>query len=244
MTHDGVCQFRMTEEGPSFYIYFMNYFEVGNLIYFLQRLALFLILVFISGSLIYSKKERSVFYCKILLSVAVLLRVFYATTLTVLQYIAWKNSESLLIQSLVESPIDKSVKTEIISKYFYGIFEGRHGYFIFYSFGRFWINFLLVICMALVFFLILYALRRYKSRFIEKQDICFGVLGVVIVGWPSVVLYVPSVFIMTLIISIGRRIFGRATVTSLKWPLIIAAVFIFFFGNFFLDLFKLVFLKI
>ncbi len=112
-------------------------------------------------------------------------------------------------------------------------------YFIGYSITHFWLSTLIDILIAAIFYAFLRLLKKYNSRFFEKDEPELGFLTALIVGWPNVVLIIPFAFIFVAILGILRGIFLKEQYTALSWPLIISAFIILFFGSYLINLFHL-----
>jgi hypothetical protein len=96
-------------------------------------------------------------------------------------------------------------------------------YFWPYIFSRFWLNFLLTILMAGIFFLLLGALRRYRGRFFEEGEVELGGLLALAVGWPISPVFICLVFITVVLVSLVRRAALREAYTTLGLPFLLAA---------------------
>lgn len=96
-----------------------------------------------------------------------------------------------------------------------------------YSWTHFWLNALISIGAALLFFIILRMLRSYNPRFFETGEVELGFLMALVVGWPQFVVFVPATFLMIVFMSIIRGIFLREPYTTLAMPLFLGAVIAF-----------------
>src|SRR3989338_6082814 len=91
----------------------------------------------------------------------IIFRASYAFALTAAQYRVWASEK--LTQSFLTSPIAGDVPLPLFLKPFSGFFESGLGYFLFYSWGRFWMNVFLVLIIACAFWGFLRLLKRYKE---------------------------------------------------------------------------------
>ena len=78
-----------------------------------------------------------------LVFVAVAFQAFYATLVTVSQYYVW--SQNPLTQPLLESPVGEEVPLSPMLRLFPFLRESNLGYFLFYSWGRFWFEVVITI---------------------------------------------------------------------------------------------------
>lgn len=162
--------------------------------------------------------------------------IIYPILLMIGQYYAW--SQNPLSKLLLSSPLEGKVPTPQFIKDL-PIFKSHFGYFIFYSFGRFWINTILAVGMAFLFYLFLKSLRKHKDRFFEEGEIEFGFLNALIVGWPSFVIFIPLVFFSVVLVSLARLLLFKERYTTLGYPFLLAAVLTMIFGFGFISIFKL-----
>ncbi len=114
-----------------------------------------------------------------------------------------------------------------------------NGFFLFYSWGRFWISALLSISGAFLFFSFLKALKKYRERFFEEGEPALGFLAALLVGWPRSIVFVAAVFVCVVAISVFRRVFLKEPLTTLGLPMLLATLFILAFGDFLVDFFKM-----
>jgi len=182
---------------------------------------------------------------QLLIISCVVFRFFYAFLLTASQYYVW--SQNKLTQLLLSSPLAQEIP---ISGIFNKICQlsivncQKLGYFLFYSYGRFWLNVLISIGAAFIFYLLLKSLEKYRGRFFEEGETKLGFLAALIVGWPNFAVFLPLVFISVILISIYRRIFLKETYTTLGWPFILAILITLVWGNKLIYLFNFGALKI
>lgn len=182
---------------------------------------------------------------KLLVISSISFRFFYAFLLTINQYYVW--SQNKFTQLLLNSPLDLSMPTS-------GIFTKvcqwsivncqKSGYFLFYSFGRFWLNVFVAIGVAFAFYLFLKFLEKYQERFFEQGEIKLGFIMALIVGWPSFIVFIPCVFVFVVLMSVFRGLFLKESYTTLGWPFILAALIVFLWGDKLIQILGLGVLKI
>lgn len=214
---------------------------------------IFFIAVFLMAIFLYFKKKYSnSAFCilnlkfqisysainyKLLIVGVIVFRVFYAVLLSVVQYYVWLHSK--FAQILFNSPLDKSLSFSL-----FPFSSTRFGYFLFYSYGRFWLNALISIGIAFAFYLFLKFLQKHRERFFESGETELGFLMALLVGWPNFIIFLPLVLVLIILISIFRGFFLKEAYTTFGWPFILATLVIFLFGNKLIQILDLGALKI
>ncbi|MFH1188776.1 MAG: hypothetical protein V1652_02950 [bacterium] len=159
--------------------------------------------------------------------------VLYATALTVLQYLAWSNTK--FTNLLLHMPITNMFKGGTIS----WLFNNKLGYFLFYSWGSFWLEIFLIGIMSVLFWLFLHVLRRYNDRFFVDGEVELGALMILLIGWPADIIFIGMVFFSVVIVSIARLIIFKEAYTTLGYPFLLAAFVTLIWGNALISLFSL-----
>jgi len=118
------------------------------------------------------------------------------------------------------------------------------GYFIFYSWGRFWLEIVVSLVAALAFYLFLVFLKKYKERFFEEGEVELGFILALTVGWSNFIVFLPLVFLSVILVSIFRKIVFKETYTTLGAPLLLAALLVLLFGRYFIDILGLAALRV
>ncbi|PIR43959.1 hypothetical protein COV23_02490 [Candidatus Wolfebacteria bacterium CG10_big_fil_rev_8_21_14_0_10_31_9] len=158
---------------------------------------------------------------KILIWVGILLRIFYAGLETFSQYFFW--SQDKFGELFIQIPISQSfVMKDILWKPFLWLFDRPHGYFIFYTGSRFWLNAVISLVAAGFIYIILLVLKKYKERFFEIGDPEIGLLMALTLVWPNVISFGLLVFIFVILVSIFKTIFLKETYTTLGMPFLLA----------------------
>lgn len=165
----------------------------------------------------------------------------YPVILTIGQYYVW--SSNAFSRLLLHAPLDGRVPIPEFLKDS-ALLQSRFGYFLFYSYGRFWINSILAIGVSLLFYLFLRLLRKRRGRFFEEGEPELGFVSSLIAGWPNFVLFVPFVFFFVVIVSLIRLVAFRARYTTLGYPFLAAALVAFLFGSTLISFFHLSVLSI
>ncbi|MFA6364913.1 MAG: hypothetical protein WCW78_00735 [Candidatus Paceibacterota bacterium] len=169
-----------------------------------------------------------------LVRAAVYFRIVYAGLLSVTQYMIWATGGGLGTFFL-DSPLNATVPVSIIKNAPW-IFSNQFGYFIFYSWGRFWLNALLSLVAAWAFYKLLVIFKRYNERFFEEGETELGYVVALLAGWPLIVILIPFVFLSVICISLFRLIFFRETLTTLGWPFLLGILVTALVGNILLSL--------
>ncbi len=184
--------------------------------------------VIIAASRVYSGNNdhrflsRPVFFWLVILAAG--FRLLYATFLTWGQYYLWKADS--LTQTFLNSPLSPEVPPPGGLENLPILFQNPLGYFLFYSYGRFWLNVFLSLVAAAGFYLFLKFLKRYNGRFFLEGEVEIGFIAALSVGWPNFVLFVPAVLISVVLISIYRLVFLGEAYTTLGYPLLLGAILI------------------
>ena len=172
---------------------------------------------------------------------AVWFRIAYAAALTVLQYYIW--SQAPLTRLLLGTPL-KPESSVGIARDLPWLFDTRIGYFLFYSWGRFWLSAILSVGVALAFWWFLRALQRHNGGFFLPGETDIGLLTALLVGWPNVVVFLPLVFLGVVVVSLARLIVFRERLTTLGWPLLAAAAATLIWGSRLVEFLRLTVLRV
>lgn len=184
----------------------------------------FVILTLAVGGIIYALRRRLNAAGAVLWWLAGVLgavRVGQAIYMTIAQYYAWLTNP--LTKDLVAQPLGVHVAEASVAAWIIRVFHLRAGYFVFYVYGRFWIDVLLGIGTALAFLGVLILLKKYRARFFDDGELQMGLVAALAVGWPLIVGFVPLVFAGVVAVSFVRLIFFKEKYTTLGWPIFFAA---------------------
>lgn len=161
-------------------------------------------------------------------------KVLYALIETFSQYYIWsgnKFTKLLLDQNIADF--------NIVKESFGGlswIFNNRFGYFIFYSWGRFWLEIVVTLIAAVAFYLFLVFLKKHKERFFEDGETELGFLLSLMVGWSNFIVFLPLVFVSVILVSIFRRLVFGEMYTTLGVPFLLAALVVLLVGRYLVDI--------
>ncbi len=142
--------------------------------------------------------------------------VLYAAFLTWGQYYIWSQ--------------DALGRIFLVSDRF-GTLDGSSGYFLFYSYIRFWLNPAIAILAAFIFYALLKSLKKYRERFFEEGETELGFLCALAAGWPGIVVFVPFVFLGVVLASGFRLIVFKERFTTLGWPFLFALLLTLVWGD-------------
>lgn len=147
---------------------------------------------------------------KLLPIVLIFFYVFYASIETIAQYYVWSHDS--------------------FSKLFLPPYQDL-SYFVFYSFGRFWLNVILTVGLGFVFYILLKRLSRYREGLFKDDERELGFSAALLAGWPGVVVFVPLVFIITIILSTIRSLIFKLKTTTLGFALLLSPLIILIWGG-------------
>ncbi|OGE85895.1 MAG: hypothetical protein A3J48_00980 [Candidatus Doudnabacteria bacterium RIFCSPHIGHO2_02_FULL_46_11] len=97
-------------------------------------------------------------------------------------------------------------------------------YFLLYVWGRFWLESVLALAVAGLFWAFLYLIQKNRTGFWTKDDLFLAALLAILTGWPDVIVFLVLVCLYTLLLSLVRLIIFKQTHTQLTSALIIAAI--------------------
>lgn len=118
------------------------------------------------------------------------------------------------------------------------------GYFIFYSFGRFWLAALLALATAAMWWALLKIIASRRPEAIYPGEASLAWVTGAIAGWPGIVLYVPLTLLLTLIGSAYHDFKKIDSRLPIGWPMIIASLIVLVAGSLLLDWFGLGVLRV
>lgn len=163
-------------------------------------------------------------------------RLLYAALASAGQYSLWAGNE--FTKAFVAFPADARSLPAFL-RLIPDAAENPLGYFLVYSWGRFWLNPLLAILVALAFYWFLKALERKQTRFFEEGETELGLLAALLAGWPGFVIFVPLAFSFVLLLSLVRRAVLKEAYTTLGIPLLLSLGATLLWGDALLRLFRL-----
>ncbi|PIS04748.1 MAG: hypothetical protein COT81_04795 [Candidatus Buchananbacteria bacterium CG10_big_fil_rev_8_21_14_0_10_42_9] len=154
--------------------------------------------------------------------------IAYGATLTALQYWAWSGAGPtrwFLNQALGENvPLTFFWRLNPIK-------DSSFGYFAFYTWGRFWLNILITILASLAFQFLLAGLRQFNRRWLTASDVWLGSIGLLLSGYPGLIVFFILTFVFVLIYAFIRLILYKKVYTTIGIPMIIAALISILWGE-------------
>jgi len=168
----------------------------------------------------------------------ILFEILYALFLTFLQYKAWQGSS--LTRIFIHSPIGQEVPLFGLFKAFNFLRKVKSGYFIYFSFYRFWLTPLLSILASTLFYGFLRLLLLYRSSLLYSYEATLAFLLALLTGWPNFFTFIFLFLILFLLVSIYVFIRGRKT-SNIAPALFLACILVIIFGGYFAS--KLLVLK-
>lgn len=173
-------------------------------------------------------------------------RLIYPLLLAVGQYYVFVSNA--FTKTLLNSPLDENVPLPFYLYPFSQILKGHLGYFLYYAWGRFFLAAVLAFICALVFYGFLKVLEKYNPRFFKEGEVKVGFIVSLLIGWPWFVVLIPATFVVTIFVSVFKKIFFKEPYTTLGMPMLIAGVIltvaIYFFSPLLLGALDLSVLKI
>lgn len=204
---------------------------------------IFLGLILISVLFFYFKRSafNLKFICRYFIFAVLGFRLAYSSFLTFAQYYFW--SKDSLTKYLLNSSLAPTLPVGAI-KAMPWLFDNRLGYFIFYSWGRFWLNLFLTLLIAFTFWWFLKLLKKHKERFFEGGEVELGFLTILISGWPNSLIFLVLAFLGVVAVSIFRLILLKEFYTTLGLPFVLSAIAVFLWGSQLAEIFGLNVLRI
>ncbi|MDI6717879.1 MAG: hypothetical protein QMD86_02470 [Patescibacteria group bacterium] len=199
----------------------MNIAELSKWISVLFPYAVFfLVLAFYSQKI--NKGKRNFVY-KILICATGVIFAVQGVLKTVIQYYDWRKSDLSKFLLPPYQPIE---------------------YFISYSFKHFWLNYILAIIAAFIFYSIMKFFEKKNTRLFNEGEIELGTLMPLILGWNYFLVFIPVCFAVFLIVSIIKKIIFKENYSTISLPIILAGIIILIWGNRIIALLNLSVLKI
>ncbi len=145
-------------------------------------------------------------------------RIGYAAFQTAIQYYAW--SQSRFTQIFLNTPLENQREIAPVIGKIFDFFNPKLGYFLFYSWGRFWITAILACAASLIFYMLLNIFHEYRTRFFEPGETELGFLTALIAGWPHIIVFIGVLLLSLLLISTLRLALLRNSHTTLGVPML------------------------
>ena len=139
---------------------------------------------------------KNISYTKILF-ITVGLLIFYSLFVTWGQYYVWLKSSDMT-RMLLNLSLPEQVPFPKFLEWARFLFKGSHGYFVFYVFGRIWLNIFISFFVSGFLYLIFKTWNHYKGSFSEKGPELLLVL-MLISGFPGILVTIPLGFVLSII---------------------------------------------
>lgn len=155
-------------------------------------------------------------------------RVTYGVLLGIGQYVHW--GANPFTRPLTYLPLPPDVPLSGLLKMFAPLMALRHGYFIEYMLGHFWLSLIWGLLTAVLVYLVLRFLQRQRPGLLSVIDVHLFTAGGIILGWPNILLFVVCVFLIFFahVVYATLRKKERA---PLYPAVIIAFILVFFLGD-------------
>lgn len=165
-----------------------------------------------------------------LVAVAVGIHLLYGAVATFGQYRAWATANDIT-RALFSAPLSAEVPLPAYLEWSRFLFEYPHGYFVFYSFGHFFLSTIALLIIVGLFLLFLVVRSRTHPINFREGDISMIVLAMLIAGWPGVLVLLPIGFVFAVVWSgIARFRYGIRR-TPLSPAFLLAAPVALLFAN-------------
>lgn len=213
--------------------FILNYIAIPVLNW--GNLATGLIILFLAAAKYFNWfKNFSKLSYKSLIWITIGFKIIYAGLATLSQYYVW-SSNAFTKLLLNQNIIDFNAIKDVFGRSTAWIFDNRLGYFLFYSWGRFWMVVAVSLVVALAFYLFLIFLKKQKERFFEEGETELGFLLALLVGWPNFIVFIPIVFLSVVLVSAFRMVFVKEMYTTLGRPFLLAAFLVILSGNYIIN---------
>lgn len=183
---------------------------------------LFLIVWGFAANWYFKKKVRAKYGW--LLIISLLVAFGYALLLSLLTHHLW--AESAFDRILLSQPISADTPLFGILHVFEPFRHISGGYFIYYVFGRFWLNVLWAIVFGLIFYLILLIVARSRAGLLEEKEPLLALILTVACGWPGFIVFLPLTLLFFLISAIFNQTVRKKFQTALGPSMLAAALIV------------------
>lgn len=187
----------------------------------------FLLLVVVALRLFKPAWVKNISYSK-LIFIAIGLVVFYGLFITWGQYYVWLKSSDFT-RALVTLPLPDGVPFPSYLEWTRVFFAGNHGYFIFYVFGRIWLNIIISLAISGFLYFLFRVWSHYKGSFMENGPELILVLTL-ISGFPNVLVTVVLGFVISIFLFAFKYFKGDRDV-KIEPAFVVAAFLSLFFAN-------------
>jgi hypothetical protein len=187
--------------------------------------AFFAFLVYKNKNQVTKDYRLAIKYLILLLGIEILFSIF----LTASQYYAWSQSE--LTKIFLSQPLKGGLPFSTLFNNLGNIFGNNSGYFLFYSFGRFWLSLILTISVVLVIAFVFWLTTRLRGVVGLGVSLYWFLCGIVISGWPLLIIYLPLTLIISIITGLVYKKRNPAGEIDLGVPSLVALALVLLFGR-------------
>lgn len=159
-----------------------------------------------------------------LVVIAIGIHLLYGAVATFGQYRAWATANDVT-RALFSAPLSAEVPLPAYIEWSRFLFEYPHGYFVFYSFGHFFLSTIALLIIVGLFLLFLVVRSRTHPINFREGDISMIILAMLISGWPGVIVLLPIGLVTAVLLSIIARVVYGVERTPLPPAFLIAAPF-------------------
>lgn len=159
---------------------------------------------------------------RIVLVAVTFFRLLYPSLITVAQYQIWNRNP--FTRQLLNLPLGADVPVPTIFRNFYALFPLEKTYFVNYAFGRFWIGGLITLMLAGLIYVFFKLIRKVRPLAISELDIILLTIGVIMAGWPGLLIFVPLTLVFLALFSIYNKLRRSIRQTPIKWPILLAII--------------------
>jgi len=150
--------------------------------------------------------------------------LLYAAALTYGNYYLWQQSPFDRI--LLHQPLNSETPLFGILKIFSFAQHLSGGYFIFYTFTRYWLPLVSLAVLGLAFFLLLSAVRKFRPEILDQNDLLLALIMSIIAGWPTFIIFLPLAFAIMLLYAIFNQLVLKRQRSDLGSALLAAGLLI------------------
>jgi len=142
------------------------------------------------------KLIKNISYLKLIL-IAIGLNIFYGLFVTWGQYYVWAHG-SVVTKALLTFPLPAAVPFSKYLEWVRPLFSSRLGYFMFYAWGRIWLNIFVLFTFSGLMYLVFRIWKTYRGGFLEQGPELMLVL-MLISGWMGVLVSLSMGFIFAIL---------------------------------------------
>ena len=130
-----------------------------------------------------------------------IVKMAYLLYLSILQHFVWSGDG--MTRLFLIQPVTDVVAGSDFFNWLGHLFGGELGYFLFYCFGRFWLNTFIVLICSVLALTVIYLIGKFllKKSWGELVYPISVIAGFIIIGWPELLIYLLILAILAIFIS-------------------------------------------